>query len=561
MRVKRKSDYQAIEPDEILVDAANLPSFDTGRLEGRLEQPIAPLTFRRFLFFLGLAGAVALLQLINLQVREYPTLAARAEANRLNNALVIAERGLILDRSGVPLAKNAIDTSATTSDASTAEREYPLGAAAAHLVGYVTYPKKDPNGYWYQDAIEGVSGAERIFDYRLKGANGLRISETDATGEVVSGMVAREARTGSDILLSIDAGLQKEFFDALAVRSRESKWKGGAGAVMDLRSGELIALASYPSFDPDVMSSGEPSEEVAAFLSDPSAPLLDRAVSGLYTPGSTVKPFVAAAALTEGVIDPMKKILSTGSISVPNPYDPEHPSVFKDWKAHGWVDMRDALAVSSDVYFYEVGGGFEDQRGLGIAKIEAYFKKFGFGETTGSSLLGEEAGVIPNPEWKAEHFGGEPWYLGNTYHTAIGQYGVQATVLELVRAVAAIGNGGTLVTPVLEAGNAGERSAVGIPEEYIAIVREGMRQAVTHGTAQALSLPGLAVAAKTGTAEVGVKKEFVNSVVIGFFPYENPRYAFALVMERAPAGTALGAPAAMRTVLEWVSANRPEFFE
>jgi penicillin-binding protein 2 len=556
MRVRRKSHYQAIEPDEILVDAANLPEFDTGRLEGRIAQPIGPATFRQFLLGLGVLGVIGVIQLLNLQVREYPTLAARAEANRLHNTLVIAERGLILDRNGVPLAENVASSSSETG---LATRRYTLHEAAAHLVGYVTYPKRDQNGYWYQSAIEGVSGAERMFDDVLKGGNGLQISETDATGFVVSGTIVRKAVTGADVRLSVDAGLQEKLFTAIAARAQESGWRGGAGTVMDIETGELIALASYPSFDPSIMSSGYPQADVAAFLIDPLSPLLDRAASGLYTPGSVVKPFIAVAALENNVIDPEKEILSTGSISVPNPYDQKHPSIFKDWREQGWVDMRTAIAYSSDVYFYEVGGGFQDQRGLGIAAIESFMRRFGFGAVTGSALFGEESGTIPNPEWKAENFGGEPWYLGDTYHTAIGQYGFQVTLIQLVRGVAAIASG-ALVTPVLQAGVSGGKVPVSVSDTNLEIAREGMRLAVTDplGTAQSLAISGLAVAGKTGTAQVGAKNEFTNSVVIGFFPYEHPRYAFAVVMERAKAGTLQGAPAVMQNVLQWIVQNRPE---
>ena len=154
-------------------------------------------------------------------------------------------------------------------------------------------------------------------------------------------------------------------------------------------------------------------------------------------------------ALTEGVIDPYKKILSTGSISIPNPYFPDQKTVFKDWKAHGWTDMREAIAVSSDVYFYEIGGGFESQKGLGIVNIEKYAQLFGIGQKTGIDLPDEKGGIIPGPEWKIKNFKGEPWRIGDTYNTVIGQYGFQVTPLEMVRAISAIANYGTLVTPAL----------------------------------------------------------------------------------------------------------------
>lgn len=561
---KRKQRYQAIEPDEILIDAANLPAFDTSRLEGRIERPVSSNVFRGLSAVGILIALIFIGTLVNLQVFQYKSLAARAEANRLASSLIIAKRGLITDRAGVTLAGNATvesvassTTSPQTVHASTT-RVYPLGSAAGVLVGYVSYPKADQNGNWYQEETAGVVGAEALYDDELAGENGLSLSETTASGKAVSGSIIREAQSGSDVKLSIDAGLQEAFYNIVAHRSEESGWRGGSGAIMDIETGELYAMISYPSFDPGIMSAGEPRSAINALLTSSRAPLLDRAVSGLYTPGSVVKPFIAVAALQEKIISPEKQILSTGSISIPNPYVPSKPSVFRDWKAHGLVDMRNAIAVSSDVYFYAVGGGYKDQAGLGIARIEKYMRMFGFGSETGVALSGEEGGVIPNPEWKANIFDGERWFLGDTYITAIGQYGFQVTVMQLVRSTALLANGGALVTPIIRAEEQGLRTEVRVAPENLAVAREGMRLAVAGGLAQALAVPGVHAAAKTGTAEVGVRKEFINSLIIGFFPYEHPRYAFAVVMERAKAGTPQGAPSVMGEVLRWIVANRPE---
>ncbi|KKW11684.1 MAG: Cell division protein ftsi/penicillin-binding protein 2 [Parcubacteria group bacterium GW2011_GWA2_49_9] len=254
--------------------------------------------------------------------------------------------------------------------------------------------------------------------------------------------------------------------------------------------------------------------------------------------------------------------MSTGSLSVPNPFDPKKPTIFNDWKAHGAVDMRRALAVSSDVYFYEIGGGFEDQKGLGIATIEKYMRMFGFGSVPPGSDMFGEAGVIPNPEWKKANFNGDGWRLGNTYHTAIGQYGFQVTPLQVVRAIAAVANGGKLLEPRLveEKDVPPAYSVLPIQTSSFQIVREGMRDAVTEGgTAAGLFIPQVAVSAKTGTAELGTRKQFVNSWVVGFFPYEKPRYAFAVIMERGPHDNTVGGLYVMRELLEWMSVYTPEY--
>jgi penicillin-binding protein 2 len=555
MRIRRRSRYQAIEPDEILIDAANLPAYDTSRLEGRIERPFGRKVFQNFLLVALAIGSIFALQLAKLQVVDVSSLAARAEANHLTETLLIAERGLITDRFGTPLALNNHEPGEEFS-----RRAYPLGEATAHLIGYVSYPKRDDNGFWFQTTTEGLAGIELSFNELLRGENGAEIRETAATGEMVSGSVVRTPENGQALALSVDAGLQRALFEALKERALGGPFQGGSGVIMDVDSGEVLALASYPSFDSELLARGSDDAVIRALVSDPHSPFLDRALSGLYTPGSVVKPFIALAALEEGIISPEKHILSTGSITIPNPYDPSRPSIFRDWKAHGWVDMRQALAVSSDVYFYAIGGGFEDQRGLGISAIESHLRRFGIGEGSGLRLSGEAIGIIPNPEWKARNFDGERWFLGNTYHTAIGQFGFQIPPIELVRATAALASG-TLVTPVLLDGAHGAREPLGLDAEDLRVVHEGMRRAVLEGTAAALSVYGLSVAGKTGTAEVGVRKEYIHSLVIGFFPYEHPRYAFALVMERGKAGTTVGAPAAMRNVLEWIVRERPEMVE
>lgn len=556
MWIRRRRRYQAIEPDEILIDAQNLPGFDAVRLQGKIERPIESTAYRNFFIVSGTIALVFVLQLGKLQVVESAALKERAEANRLAETLIIAERGVISDRFGEPLALNT-----PLPEEGFAARAYPLGAAASHVVGYVSYPKKDQNGFWFQTEVVGTFGVESLYNSSLAGENGVEIKETTATGDVVSGSVVRAPEHGVDVALSLDAALQQTLYDLIAERSESSGFVGGSGVIMDVETGELLALVSYPSFDPTLLAEGGDSETIDAYFNDPRSPFLDRAISGLYTPGSVVKPFVALAALEEGVISPEKEIESTGSISIPNPYDPTKSTLFRDWKAHGWTDMRRAIAVSSDVYFYAVGGGYKDQKGLGISAIDEWMRRFGFGTPTGVALENEAGGVVPNPSWKAETFEGEQWFLGNTYHTSIGQYGFQTTVIQLARAVASLANGGVLVEPTIERGAQVERTPLNVNGEHLEIVREGMRLAVTEGTAAALNIPGVSVAAKTGTAEVGARKEYINSLIVGFFPAEKPQYAFAVVMERGKAGTLTGAPLVMRELLSWMERERPEMLD
>ena len=484
-------------------------------------------------------------------------LADRARTNQLEQRSIVADRGIITDRTGIALAYNerhAIDDPF-------ADRVYANYRGLAHVVGYVKAPAKDSTGTYYRSVFQGIDGAEEVFNIDLAGRNGTQLTETDAHGSVVSQSVVEPATSGNKLVLSIDASLTQGLYDAIVERADGSKFQGGAGVIMDIHTGEILAMTSYPEYSQNALEEGD-SAAFAAFASDRRLPFLNRATDGLYAPGSIVKPIVAAAALTEGVITPEKQILSTGSISVPNPYDKEHPSIFRDWRAHGWVDVRKAIAVSSDVYFYEVGGGYPGQSGIGIDKLDAYFRMFGFAGDPGLPGFTKKTGNIPTPAWKKTAFPTDPtWRLGDTYHTAIGQYGVQVTPLQAVREAAALANGGMLLNPVLVASTTGASVKLPISDEVLQIVREGMRQGVTDGIAQSVKFDFVDVAAKTGTAQIGVHNEYINSWMIGFFPYEHPRYAYAIVLERGPAHTVVGAPAAASTLFSWMHANTPQYLQ
>jgi len=561
---RKKIHTYEIDPDEVLMDARNLPAFDEQQFEGRIERPIG----KRALFFLGLTLAsiaiTFLWRLTDLQIVNGAAYRAQAENNSLRHTPIFSERGIIYDRRNVPLAWNQ----ASAAFQEFPERMYSTLPGIAHIVGYVNYPKKDKSGVFYQTELIGKDGIERQYQDALAGSIGIKISEIDVRGDITGESAIRPPENGTNITLSIDAELQSAFYTYIERLSNDVGFQGGAGVLMNVHTGEILALTSFPEYDPNVISSGTDRNVISRALNDSSLPFLNRAVSGLYTPGSTVKPFFGIAALTEGVISPDKKILSTGSISIPNPYNPELKTVFNDWKAHGWVDLREAIAVSSNVYFFEVGGGYQDQKGLGILKLEEYARLFGLGEKTNIDLPGEIDGIIPSPEWKQNVFPDDPWRIGDTYNTAIGQYGFQITPIQLVRAIAAIANGGTIVEPhvLLSLGDTStiERKIVReIPasEQDIGIVREGMRKGVTEGISQVLNLPYVHVAAKTGTAEIGSAKKFANSWITGFFPYENPQYAFAIVMEKGPRNNLQGSVFAARNLFEWMNTHRPEYLK
>jgi len=552
----RRGGNSLVDPDEMFFDAHNLSSFRSEQFEGRLEKPIGKRSlYGLFGFFLLIVCAFGY-QVWDLQIAEGAAYRLKSEQNRLKHTLIFAERGRILDKNGVELAWNE-----PVSGDEVSKRVYTELPGLGHLLGYVSYPQKDKSGNYFSYEFEGKDGVEKQYAARLGGVNGIKITETDVHGAVESESVLEPPTHGEDLTLSVDAEIQSVLYKGMQDLAGRVGFEGGAAVIMDIRTGELLAMTSFPEYKSQVLSDGEDRTEIARYNTSKQSVFLNRVAAGVYTPGSIVKPFVAAAALAEKIIDPAKQILSTGSISIPNPYVKGKDTVFSDWKAHGWVDMRHAIAVSSNVYFYVVGGGYKDQAGLGITRLEKYFRMFGFGASTGIDLPSENIGTIPNPEWKARNFDGEAWRLGDTYFTSIGQYGMQVTPLQAVRAVSAVANGGSLRMPSIVAGNHLESVRLTVAASDLQIVREGMRIGALEGTARALNVPYVQVAGKTGTAELGVSKEKVNSWVMGFFPYQEPRYAFIVMMEKGPRTNLTGAAFVMRGLLDWMAVHRKELLK
>lgn len=557
-RKKIIGNQSEIEPDEIFLDSSNLPQFDTDQFEGRLEKPIGRKSILVLITCFVLVVSVYAGRIWFLEVKQGEAYFNKSKNNSLKHTLVFASRGVINDRNNTALAWNEFPPEGSDF----ALRKYLNVGGLSGLLGYLKYPLKDKSNNYYSLEYDGKDGVEKYFDDVLRGENGLKITETDALGRVQSESVIRPPKNGDNLTLSIDSKVQAELYRAISTNVNTSKFLGGAGVIMDIYTGEILAMATYPEYNSQVMTDGKETEIIKGYLSNKNNPFLNRVVGGVYTPGSIIKPFVALAALQEKIISPDKLMYTHGYISVPNPYDPSKPSLFRDWQNQGVIDMRKAIAQSSDVYFYEVGGGYEDQKGLGVEKIEKYIRSFGFGESFTGIFAGPK-GTIPNPEWKKANFNGEEWRIGNTYHTAIGQYGFQVTPLQAARAVASLANVGVLVQPTLilndprESSTLRHNTAVDLSHYHVA--QEGMRQGVLSGVAKAVNVPGLEVAAKTGTAQLGFHNEFVNSWITGYFPNKNPKYAFALVMEKGPIKYPLGAPGVMGQILTWMVQNTPEY--
>ena len=531
-----------IEPDEIFLDASNAPAFDRDRFEGRLEKPLSSATFFSLTVALAIFFSVLIIRAWNLQITNGSAFFAESTHNSLEAVTLFAPRGIITDFQGVVLAENFEKGGVG------ARRRYPV-PSLGQIIGYVSYPKKDAKGIYYDTNQTGIAGLEAEYDELLAGKNGQLLTEKDALGKVRSEGMIIKPEDGKTLRLSIDAGLEQLFARAISDVANRQRFIAGSGVIMDVNTGAVRAIVSFPSYDPNIVANNSSPEIMASYSANPGRPFLDHAVQGVYAPGSIVKPFIASGALTDGTITPNTVIDDPGFIALPDPYHPGKKFIYKSWKELGLMDVRSAIAWSSDVFFYAVGGGFENQKGLGIDRLNYWYRQFGLGSKTGIDLPGEVNGLIPTPEWKKSIFN-EPWYLGDTYFTAIGQYGMQITPIQMARAVSALANGGKLFTPTLLANKPPAYTLVLADMSAMKVVREGMRQAVTNAIAGAINLPYVSVAAKTGTAQTGTRNQYDNSWVIGFFPYENPQYAFAVVLERGPSGSGSQAVNVMRQLFD-----------
>lgn len=442
-------------------------------------------------------------------------------------------------------------------------RRYLTDPSLSHVLGYVgpispeEYAELSEVGYLLQDVI-GQSGVEMTYESILRGKPGKKLIEVDAAGRELKVISERPPVDGSNLVLTIDLSLQKKVAEVLQEFVDPSE--NAAAVVIDVRSGELLAMVSWPTFDNNIFSGPLSEAALAALLDSSAKPLVNHSIADRYPPGSTFKTIVGAAALQEGIALPGTVITSRGYITVQHEYDPNVVFVYQDWAALGPLDFYDGLAMSSNVYFYYLAGGKADEgfQGLGEERVARYARAFGLGEPTGVDLPGESQGLVPDAIWKEEAIG-EPWVIGDTYNFGIGQGYLSVTPLQMAVAVAAIANGGEVLTPhllkevqdshgnVLQTYEGRVRRRVPVDSGYLEIVREAMRQSVTDGVATAAAVPGLQVAAKTGTAQFGAQddSEETHGWLVGFAPYENPEVAVVVFVQRGSGGQD-AAPAAAK---------------
>ena len=444
----------------------------------------------------------------------------------------------------------------------TAIRDYVDGSVFSPILGYegkIGQNEIAANpGYLLTDYI-GKQGIEKSYEKYLRGVDGADQVEVDSMGNTQREVGVIDPAPGSDLVMNIDAGLQEKLYNSIVDILQKTHTTNASAVAIDPRNGQVLAMVNVPSYDNNLFAQKISVQDYNNLIQDPDEPLFNRAIAGQYPPGSTIKPAVATAALSEGVITPSTIIDGLGGTLRLGSY------TFGDWTAHQPSDVRTAIAQSNDVFFYTVGGGYGNIQGLGMDLMKKWDNLYGLGEPTGIDIEGEATGLIPDEQWKLDNVG-EKWSIGNSYHAAIGQGYVTVTPLQLANYTAAIANGGTLYHPQLVSQikkNDGEiiniapsviRSGFVSPD-VMNVVREGMRQTVTGGTAQPLKDLPVEVAGKTGTAQFGVGGKQEHGWFTSFAPYDNPQIAMAVLVEGAGEGFTSALPVT-KDVYQWYFGGR-----
>jgi len=473
-------------------------------------------------------------------------------------------------------------------------RHYTADACLGHILGYLGKISQNEyasleESYDFSDYI-GRAGVEKQYESVLREKKGAIQIDRNALGNELSQKVISQPSSGDHLVLSLDLALQQKSLSALSQALANIGSSKGVVIALNPQNGEVLAFVSMPCFDNNLFAFGITQSDLDKLNANKSNPLLDRAISGLYPTGSSIKPFMASAGLEEGIITPNTSLYCPATLCVENQYQKGTANCYPDNKFHGWTNIKRAIAESVNPFFYMVGGGYQSPGpgskfyvpempknfvGLGIARVKEYLNLFGFGEKTGIDLPSEQEGRVPDPAWKQEYFKTaleQKWYLGDTYNLSIGQGYLLATPLQLAVGYAAIANNGKLIQPHFAKSflNSQTNQAVDFApkttrENFIStstleIVRQGMRQTVTSPAGNAFSLNSLpvAVAAKTGTAQSYGKAEIYNNWIGAFAPYDKPEIVLVVMIEEVP-GLRGSAQQTAKSILNWYfSPKKPE---
>lgn len=436
------------------------------------------------------------------------------------------------------------------------QRNYPKGVTGAHLIGYVgevsaAQLERPDFADLHLGSIVGQYGVEATFGRYMRGQAGERIVEVDAHGHEKRIVRVHKPKPGNDLYLTIDIRLQNLAEELLGDEV-------GAVVVLDSTNGELLALASRPAFDPNMLSRELTAKQWAAIVNDVGHPLTNRATQGQYPPGSTLKIIMAAAALETGTVDPSSEIGCSGGYRFGR-------RVYRDWKAggHGRVNIHEAIVNSCDVFFYTVG------QQMGIETIAAYMSLFGLGRPTGVELPSERSGIVPSPSWK-ERVKGERWLPGETISVSIGQSFANVTPIQMAQVTATVANNGVIFRPHLvraimerATGRLQElpivpRGRVKVKNETLDLIKRAMEEVVTDGTGRRAESTLVRIAGKTGTAQTVSlrstsgkdvpKKLRDHAWFVSYAPAEAPRIAVVALLEHMGHGGKAAAPVAKQMV-------------
>lgn len=427
------------------------------------------------------------------------------------------------------------------------KRKYLAEEEVGNLLGYLGFSQEEKEHH--PEEFVGKTGIEFFYQNYLGGKAGEVVYQKTQSG--LKKIKETEPQPGKNLFLTIDYEFQKRVYKLIDDYFRKNGYHKGAFLALDPNTGQIISLISYPSYNPAWFL--ENPEKARWVLENKDEPVFNRVISGLYSPGSTIKLIIAAAALEEKIVNPETEIYAAGEIKIPNPYFPGTYSIFKDNKIHGWTNIYKAIADSVNVYFYVVGGGYPYpskeipfKEGLGIYRLLKYWKLYNLGEKSGIDLAGEKAGFLPSPETKAKNIFDKVWRLGDTYNVSIGQGDLLVTPLQIALWTEAMATN-KIYQPYLVQKITDEKGRVIlekkpkilkenlISEENLKIIQKAMRLTATEGTAKAY-LADLPVAGKSGTPEIFGKRK-LNAIFTGYLPYNKPEVVMTLLIEDVPIGS------------------------
>ncbi len=527
---------------------------------------MSDFSFKRIYLFYGFLIVCCLLligRLFELQIVLGAKYRALAEGNRIKKEVIPAPRGMIYDRLGKSLVKNepayrlkkvdcegadcfieisreeALRIEASGDEAAEGlrldiGRDYLYGKALAHVLGYLgeASEREVEEDKWQSGDLVGRTGVEEEYEEILRGQDGGVIYEVDTLGNRVREIGKVETFPGRDLHLSVDAELSRVAYDAL-------EGKAGAVVVTDARTGQVMVLVSSPAFDPNHLRVED--------LTDEEKPMFNRAIGGHYPPGSTFKIVTAVAGVEEEKVDGETTYEDVGFIQI-------EEYIYKNWyynqygRVEGELDLVRAIKRSTDTFFYKVG------EWVGVNKLAEWGRAFGLGQKTGIDLTGEIEGLVPTPEWKEKTIG-EKWFLGNTYHFAIGQADLLTTPLQVNMMTSVIANKGKLCPPkIKQSERMGECQDLGLKSETLRLVKEGMKEACsTGGTAFPFFDFSPQVGCKTGTAEFGDPEDRTHAWLTAFAPVDSPEIVVTALVEAGGEGSSVAAPIVKEVMEAWFS--------